>query len=157
MWFQGISEAIEGRKRRRPPPMEHRLKIKLLALAMGVGLVIFCDTEIVGADWKFFQKNFQGEFFYDADRITRSSDNAVGIWLKIVYSENFLKEEGLDELTQTIGLWEINCKEKKVCLLSTSHHSKEGEISPPQVQLPPEWTSIPPGSIMDTLYQVLCK
>jgi hypothetical protein len=84
--------------------MEHRLKIKLLTLAMGAGLVIFCDTEIVGADWKFFQKNFQGEFFYDADRITRSSDNAVGIWLKIVYSENYLKEEGLDELTQTIGL-----------------------------------------------------
>lgn len=137
--------------------MENRLRIKLLVFAMGVGLVIFCEPEIVGADWKFFQKNFQGEFFYDADQITRSSENAVGIWLKIVYSEKFIKEEGLDELKQTIGLWEINCKDKKVCLLSTSHHSQEGELSAPQVQLPPEWKSITPGTIMDTLYQELCK
>jgi len=79
-----------------------------------------------------FSEKLPRRIFYDADRITRSSDNTVGIWLKIVYSENFLKEEGLDELTQTIGLWEINCKEKKVCLLSTSHHSKAGEISPPK-------------------------
>lgn len=157
MWFQDILEAIEGEGRGRPPCMENWLKIKLLVLAIGVGLVIFCDAEIVGADWKYLQKNFQGEFFYDADRIIRSSENAVGIWLKIVYSEHFLKEEGVDELTQTIGLWEINCKDKKMCLLSSSHHSKEGEVSAPQVQLPPEWKSITPGTIMDTLYQVLCK
>jgi hypothetical protein len=137
--------------------MDPRLKITLLALVLGVGLVMFWDSETVGEDWKFFQKNFKGEYYYDTDRITRSSENAIGIWLKIVYSEKFLKEEGLEDLTQTIGLWEINCKEKKVCLLSTSHFSKEGEVSPPQVQLPPEWSSITPGSIMDTLHQVLCK
>jgi hypothetical protein len=137
--------------------MEQRLKIKLLVLAMGVGLIIFCGTETVGEDWKYLQKNLQGEFFYDADRITRSSENVVGIWLKIIYSEKFLKEEGLNDLTQTIGLWEINCKDKKVCLLSMSHHSKGGEVSPPPVQLPPEWNPITPGSIMDTLYHVFCK
>jgi hypothetical protein len=157
MWFQDISEAIEGPGKRCPPYMENRLKIKILVLAIGTGLIIFCDTEIGGADWKFLQKNFQGEFFYDAGQITRSSENAVGIWLKIVYSAEFIKEEGFDELKQTIGLWEINCKDKKVCLLSTSHHSKEGEISAPQVWLPPEWKAITPGTIMDALYQEFCK
>jgi len=76
---------------------------------------------------------------------------------KIVYSEKFKKEEGLDHLSETVGLWEINCQEKKMYLLSTSHTSKEGEISPPQVWLPPEWKSISPGTIMDTLYKELCK
>ncbi len=33
---------------------------------MLVGLVMFSDTEIGEADWRFLQKNFQGEFFYDA-------------------------------------------------------------------------------------------
>lgn len=113
--------------------MEKRLKIKSLAFAMGVGLLLFSDTEICGADWRFLQKNFQGDFFYDAERITRSSGNTVGIWLKIIYSEKFIKEEGFDDLKQTIGLWEIDCKDKKACLLSTSHYVKEEEISSPQV------------------------
>ena len=118
---------------------------------------MFSNTEIGGADWRFLQKNFQGDFFYDAERITRSSGNTVGIWLKIIYSEKFIKEEGFDDLKQTIGLWEIDCKDKKACLLSTSHYAKEEEISSPQVWLPPEWKSIAPDTIMDALYQELCK
>jgi hypothetical protein len=137
--------------------VKNRLKIKSLVFAMVVGLVMFSDTEICGADWRFLQKNFQGEFFYDAEKITRSSGNTVGIWLKIIYSEKFIKEEGFDDLEQTIGLWEINCKDKKACLLSTSHYAKEEEISVPQVWLPPEWKSIAPDTIMDILYQELCK
>jgi len=86
-----------------------------------------------------------------------SSGNIVGVSLKIVYSEKFKKEEGLGHLSEPVGLWEINCQEKKMYLLSTSHTSKEGEIWPPQVWLPPEWKSISPGTIMDTLYKELCK
>ena len=137
--------------------MENRLKIKLLTFVVVVGLVMFSNTEIGGADWRFLQKDFQGEFFYDAEKITRSSGNTVGIWLKIIYSEKFIKEEGFGDLKQTIGLWEIDCKDKKACLLSTSHYAKEEEISAPQVWLSPEWKSITPGTIMDTLYQELCK
>ena len=114
-------------------------------------------SEIYGADWKFLKANFQGEFFYDTERITRSSENTVGVWLRIVYSKEFKEKEGLDNLNQTVGLWEINCRNKQVCLLSTLHYSGEGEISAPQVWLPPEWKSIGPDPIMDALYRELCK
>ncbi len=134
--------------------------LRLKSIVFGfviIGLGIFTYTEVYGADWKFLQTNFQGEFFYDVENITRSAGNNVGVWLKIVYSEKFKEQEGLNHLSQTVGLWEIDCQGKKICLLSTSHYSKEGEISAPQVWLPPEWKSISPNTIMDTLYKELCK
>jgi len=118
---------------------------------------LFSYTGLHGADWKFLRTDTKGEFFYDSENITRSAANTVGVWLKIVYSKEFKEKEGLDDLSQTVGLWEINCAEKKMCLLSTAHGSKEGEISAPQIWLPPEWKSISPGTIMDTLYKELCK
>ncbi len=137
--------------------MGNMVKIKLLFFLFIITFGIFSYTVIYGAAWKFLQTNSQGEFFYDPENITRSKGNIVGVWLKIVYSKEFKEKEGLDDLNQTVGLWEINCQDKKVCLLSTSHYSKEGEISAPQVWLPPEWKSIAPNTIMDTLYKELCK
>lgn len=133
-------------------------KIKLMVFGLLISFFgFFGYTRGYGADWKFLQENIEGEFFYDSENITRSTANIVGVWLKIVYSEKFKEQEGLTHLSQTVGLWEINCIEKKVCLLSTSHTSREGEISPPQVWLPPEWKSISQDTIMDTLYKKVCK
>jgi len=132
-------------------------RIKSPVFGVVVVLGIFGYSEMYGVDWKFLKTSFQGEFFYDTERITRSSQDTVEVWLRIVYSKEFKEKEGLDNLHQTVGLWEINCRDKQVCLLSTSHYTKEGEISPPQIWLPPEWKSIGLDTIMDTLYKQLCK
>jgi len=132
-------------------------RIESAAIGMVVALGVFGYSELYGADWKFLKESYQGEFFYDTERITRSSENTVGVWLRIVYSKEFKEKEGLDNLNQTVGLWEINCRNKQVCLLSTLHYSGEGEISAPQVWLPPEWKSIGPDPIKDALYRELCK
>jgi hypothetical protein len=134
------------------------LRIKSSFRFIIIFLWIFDYAGVYGADWKFLWTDVQGEFFYDMANITRPSKNTVGVWLKIVYSEKFKKEEDLDHLSQTVGLWEIDCQDKKICLLSTSHHSGGGEeISAPQVWLPPDWKSITPNTVMDTLYKELCK
>jgi len=134
------------------------LKINLIVFGLLISLFgIFSYTGVYGADWKFLKANVEGEFFYDAENVTRSAANIVGVWLKIVYSEKFKEQEDLTHLSQTIGLWEIDCKDKKMCLLSTSHTSKEMEISVPQVWLPPDWKSISPDTIMDTLHKKVCK
>ena len=121
-----------------------------------VALGLFGHSEVNGADWKFLKGNFQGEFFYDKERITRSSEDIVGVWLKTVYSREFKEREALDNLDQTVGLWEINCRDKQAWLISTSHYSREGEISPPLSWFPPEWKSIGSDTIMDALYKELC-
>jgi hypothetical protein len=133
------------------------LKTKSAIFGFIVALGIFSHTKLYGADWKFLQTDFQGEFFYDSENMTRTSEHVIGVWLKIVYSEKFKEQEDLISLSQTVGLWEINCQERKVSLLSTTHYSKEGQISAPQVWLPPEWKSIGSGTMMDTLYKELCK
>ena len=134
------------------------MKINLIVFGLLISLFgIFSYTGVYGADWKFLKANVEGEFFYDAENVTRSAANIVGVWLKIVYSEKFKEQEDLTHLSQTIGLWEIDCKDKKMCLLSTSHTSKEMEISVPQVWLPPDWKSISPDTIMDTLHKKVCK
>jgi len=122
-----------------------------------IALGILNHTGVYGVDWRFLRTDAQGEFFYDMENITRLSKNTVGVWLKIVYSEKFKKQEDLDHLSQTVGLWEINCQEKKICLLSTSHYSERGEISAPQIWLPPDWKSIAPNTVMDALYKALCE
>jgi len=137
--------------------LKHMSRIEPVVFGIIVALGAFGYSEIYGAEWKFLKGGSQGEFFYDTERITRSSENVVGFWLKIVYSKEFKEKEGLDKLNQTVGLWEINCRDKQVCLLSTTHYSGEGEISPPQVWLPPEWNSIGPDTILDALYKELCK
>jgi len=131
--------------------------IESAVFGMVVALGLLGYSEGYGADWKFLKGNFQGEFFYDKERITRSSEDIVGVWLKTVYSKEFKEREELDNLDETVGLWEINCREKQVWLLSTSHYSREGEISPPLSWLPPEWKSIGPDTIMDALYKELCE
>jgi hypothetical protein len=129
------------------------LVVGFIIIAIG----IFNHIGARGADWKFLRTDVQGEFFYDFGNITCPAKNTVGVWLKVVYSENYKKEEDLGHLSQTVGLWEIDCQDKKMCLLSTSHHSEEGEISAPQMWLPPEWKSITPNTVMDALYKELCK
>ena len=134
--------------------------LKLRPSAFGIIIIslgVLNHAGVHGADWKFLRTDAQGEFFYNMETINRPSKSTVGVWLKIVYSEKFKKQEALDRLSQTVGLWEIDCQDKKMCLLSTSHYSEEGEISAPQIWLPPEWKSITPNTVMDALYGELCK
>ena len=133
------------------------LGLKSLLGFIIIALGILNHTGVYGVDWRFLRTDAQGEFFYDMENITRPSKNTVGVWLKIVYSEKFKKQEDLDHLSQTVGLWEINCQGKKICLLSTSHYSERGEISTPQIWLPPDWKSIAPNTVMDALYKALCE
>jgi len=105
------------------------LKIRLLVIRFVlIGLAILGYLEVWGADWILIKTTDEGKFFYDAENITRPSKNTVGIWLKLIYSEKVKGRGDLDNLSQTVGLWEINCADKMIRLLSMSHYSKEEEI-----------------------------
>ena len=97
----------------------------ILAVLISMGIPIFINPPTFSADWKFLQKNEKGEFFYDAENMIISSEQTIGVWLKVVYSVTFKEQEGLKDLHQTIGFWEIRCKERKIRLLLLSHVSEE--------------------------------
>jgi len=134
----------------------HTLRLILLFGIM-IALEILNHAGAYGADWKLLWTDHQGEFLYDKENITHPSKKTVGVWLKIVYSERFKKGEDLDPLSQSVGLWEIDCQDKKICLLSTSHYSEGSEISAPQIWLPPDWKSITPNTVLEALYKELCE
>ena len=134
----------------------HTLRLILLFGIM-IALEILNHAGVYGADWKLLWTDHQGEFLYDKENITHPSKNTVGVWLKMVYSERFKKQEDLDPLSQSVGLWEIDCQDKKICLLSTSHYSEGSEISAPQIWLPPAWKSITPNTVLEALYKELCE
>jgi len=72
------------------------LKLKTLALVVIVfSFGNFHYIKADGADWKFLKANDEGEFSCDAENITRSATNIVGIWLKVVYSEEYKKRKAL--------------------------------------------------------------
>lgn len=141
------------------------IRSKLLSVKSGVIFpiilwAIFFFGEGWTADWRFFRTTNEGEFLYDADSLTHPSINTVGILMKVVYSEKVKEREGLDNLGQTVGLWEINCNEKMIRLLSTSHYSKEGEMldpHSPRILLTPDWESISPGTVLEALWTQICK
>jgi hypothetical protein len=132
----------------------------MLAICIFIGLTVLFPTATLGADWKFLQRNANGDFFYDAENITYSSEQMVGVWLKVVYSERFKEQESLNNFSQTIGFWEISCRDGMIRLLSSSHHSKGEEMLPPshpRVYLTPDWEPIPANTVLDALRMMVCK
>lgn len=49
----------------------------MLAICIFIGLSVFVPTATLGADWKFLQRNANGDFFYDAKNVTYSSEQLV--------------------------------------------------------------------------------
>jgi hypothetical protein len=72
--------------------------MKLLSLELGVflfviGVAIFGNTEVWGADWKFWYEeivkdhdgsNFKRVYYYDRESIVRPSKGIVKVWVKDV-------------------------------------------------------------------------
>lgn len=137
------------------------LIIRLLVISFFlIGLAMLGYVEGWGADWMLIKTTGEGDFFYDAENITRPSKNTVGIWLKLVYSEKAKGRGGPDHLSQTVGLWEINCADKMIRLLSMSHYAKEEEMlypSSPRILLTPDWESIGPDMPLQAIYTKVCK
>jgi hypothetical protein len=137
------------------------LKIRLWVIRFVlIGLAILGYVEAWGADWILIKTTDEGNFLYDAENITRPSKNTVGIWLKLIYSEKVKGRGDLDNLSQTVGLWEINCADKMIRLLSMSHYSKEEEMlypSSPRILLTPDWESIGPDTPLQAIYTKVCK
>ncbi len=128
-----------------------------------LGLLIFGYAELWGADWKLFASNSEmGDFYYDAQSMTRPSKDIVRVWVRLEYSDRgvnrTVKElgEALKNLSYGVGLEEINCSDKKTRTLFFSHYSKERTVLHTSSDAG-EWTDIIPDSNWEELYKAICK
>ncbi len=134
---------------------------KRLVIIFLIGQSIFGGySPTLGADWKFLEENDKGKFFYDGESLVTSSEQTIGVWLKVIYSAKFKEQEGLKDLHHTLGFWEIHCRDKMIRLLLSSHFSEERHeevLSTPRVFKTPDWEPIPPDTVLDALQMIICK
>jgi hypothetical protein len=141
------------------------ISVKLGVILFIIGIALFDCAEVWGADWKFISSTDLYECFYDAENMTRSSKNIVGVWTKLVYTERgitgIVKEFGkhYENLSYSLELWEIDCAKKKQRILSITEYSAEGNIlyTNPTKSRPSAWKSISRESVGESLYKIICK
>jgi hypothetical protein len=128
------------------------------------GLLVFSYAEVWGEDWKPLRPSKDGDTnFYDANSVTRPSKDIVKGSLKIVFSQKSVNRE-VDKLGSTykdlshrIISWEMNCTEKKAAFVEITTYSKKGTIISSIKPDKKTFTAIPPGSVGEELYKLLCK
>ena len=139
--------------------------MKSLSVKLGViliGFIIFGYAEVWGEDWKFYTKGLYGDYFYDAEGITRPSKDIVRVWVKVEYSEmgafQMIRELGKEykNINYAKVLHEINCSDKTMRDLSLDDYSKEGKIIF-STSSEDKWDYIVQGSAAEALYEAVCK
>ena len=138
------------------------LSVKLGVILFIIGLAIFGTIGAWGADWKQFNGNAAGTWYYDAESLTRLSQDIVRVSTIREFTDKgaweMVKKFGKQykNIDHSKGFEEISCSEKKVRILSYIHYSKQGEVIPSK---PPEgeWNYIIPDSQWERLYLIVCK
>jgi hypothetical protein len=140
--------------------------MKSLSVKLGViliGLTLFTYAEVWGADWRLISSTDSYKCFYDAENITRSSTNIVGVWARLEYTEKgisgIVKEFGkhYEDLSYSLELWEIDCVKKKQRILSITEYSVEGTIlyTNPANSRPSAWKPISREAVAESLYNAV--
>ena len=110
------------------------ISVKLGVILFIIGIALFYCAEVWGADWKFISSTDLYECFYDAENMTRSSKNIVGVWTKLVYTERGItgiaKEFGkhYENLSYSLQSWEVDCRAKTERILFNNRYSVEGNL-----------------------------
>jgi hypothetical protein len=138
------------------------LSVKLGIFLFIIGLTIFGTIEAWGADWKLFDASATGTWYYDAEGLTRLSQDIVRVRTIRKFTDKGVSEmvkkfgKQYKNIDHSKGSEEISCSEKKLRILSYIHYSKQGEIihSTPSEG---EWNYIIPDSQWERLYHLVCK
>ena len=100
-----------------------------------IGIVLFCFSEGLGADWKIYaSSNDEGTYFYDTEGVRQVSKDIVQVWEKRVFPpekvQRYVGKFGLKykELDYGIRLLELNCNERKFRSLQATYYKKDGLI-----------------------------
>ena len=139
--------------------------MKSLSVKLGViliGLSIFSYSEAWGANWKLYSETDFFSSYYDRETVNRTSENIVRVWVKEVNTE-----KGMTDMVNRFGeefkncdhikkLYEIDCTEKRIRILSSAAYSRAGEVIISD-DSPSKWISIMPKSEGEALHKTVCK
>ena len=129
-----------------------------------IGFILFCNAEGWGENWKRLPVRDGGDFYYDAESITRPSKDVIRVWDKAVYSKKLVTAtvkvlgERYKTLNHSKNLIELHCTEKKGRVLKIVYYSTDGGVLDSyNYSRELDWKFIVPGTVLDDLYKILCK
>ena len=126
-----------------------------------IGFFLLGYSETWGADWRYYGQTRTASYFCDVESIIRQ-ENIGRVWAKAVYSEEGRLDEGRKlggkywNLTDSIALLGVDCKNKRHRVLVLIVHSMEGEAVISDISQR-ERGFIVPESILESLYKTVCK
>jgi hypothetical protein len=126
-----------------------------------IGLVIFGNAEVWGADWELLQKMESTKFYSDKKDGTHPPKKIVKVWIRQAYTEKDkdminLVRQRYENLSYSINSLEFVCGAKLTRFISMTYFSENGDLL--ALEDPTDkWESIPPNSMFDALYKIVCK
>jgi hypothetical protein len=129
-----------------------------------IGLLLFCCSEGVGADWKLYASNDEGTYFYDTEGVRQISRDITEVWEKRVFPpkkvQRYVEKFGLKykELDYGIRLLEVNCNERKFRSLQATYYKKDGFIDHLNFEAmgASVWHLVIPETTGDKLLNTIC-
>jgi Surface-adhesin protein E len=138
-------------------------QVKSLSAKLGVvliGLAIFGYSEVWGQDWELLEKIEDTKSYHD-EKGAHSPQKIVKVWIKRTYPKGVINVMDLvgrrfENLSYSINSLEFVCEAKLTRFLSMTYFSENGDLlalgDPSD-----KWESIPPNSMFDALYKIVCK
>jgi hypothetical protein len=121
-------------------------------------------------EWKQFSESSAFIWSYDNQSIEHSGTGKAIVWAKaIAKGQTGINEKirllrkfggrplGYEAYAFTINLFEIDCEKRKLRVLSVKDYNKKGDLLESVSLDGSPWDIIPPGSVINNLYAIVCK
>ena len=133
------------------------------------GLAIF-SAEVWGEDWKLFSVGNDGVFWwYDTQGVSYEPDKLIRVWVKRVKAEEIFEkiksgtkidrtelEKKTSGMDYERSLMEIDCVEKTANHLQKMNYDSRGILKSGESKIGVK-KGIPPESVGERLYKIVCK
>jgi hypothetical protein len=136
----------------------------LLLSLSGITVLFFSVApESPGADWRIYAGTDEGQFYYDAESVTRPAEGIVHFRHRANFSENGVRRiaeafgREYEDLSYSISVREINCPERKIRSLGVTYFSRAGKPLDAAVDSQTDWHPIEPTAVIEGLYQMVCR
>ena len=135
-----------------------------------IGLSIFTNAGVWGADWKYFASGADGTFYwYDAQGVTYQPNRIIQVWIKKVKADEVMDRvktgakitaSELEQMTlkrsYERSLIEIDCVEKTFNILQKLNYDSKGVLKNGESKQGGK-KPVLKNSNAERLYRVVCK
>jgi len=134
------------------------LSVKPGVILFIIGLTIFGNIEVWGADWKLIEDSkasySDSDYYVDMKSIKKISEEKVRFWILTVFLPPGTIKPSIEEARKqgSTDYIELDCAEKKYRSVKSEREAREGYTIRPH-----HWYNIEPDSVYEKMGEVVCS